>query len=483
MAGFGRSPFGRGPFGRSDVGRDLIIESFPVEYFDDSIELSGGETPKDNNKDPLLKLLKTYGFQVSNRRIEIDGMHSLLDPEEMPLEIVRLWGEMLGLGIDKNDPEFLQRSLLANASQWLQIKASIPGYEVRGLASGFTVTIENYWRIDPVYAAVIPARFLVYLRPKLADAGAVPILHASVPPGTYAGTPSVEDSTYAKSSYLRCIFEVAEPRRLGVDYNSLVDLVIYKIFDVVGIHHELLPSVFQIRLNVAAEPTTTWEIHESAIINASENYVYDITPADDIPTDHVMSVTMVVGDGIYMNADSAITVTLENDEQEADAVLPIPVGVNVGVNSIAEVTGINTPVSSSVNLVLATVMSIYVSPTVSFVIGITEKSTTYVIEASLSASMIIQETAKPAITETLNTSFSIDWLTKIGINVGESVSIFRDQEETKYWQINESVNTVFNLSESPRLAVDALTHFDAVPADVVGLDSSGYVTISITVGP
>jgi len=324
MAGFGRSPFGRGPFGRSDTGHDLVVRSFPVEYFDDSIVLDIGETPANNDKDPLLKLIKTYAHQVFKRRLDIDRIPNLLDFETMPLEIVRLWGDMLGLGIDKNDPEFLQRSFLGNASQWLQIKASTRGYEVRGLASGFDVSVENFWRIDEIYAPLIPARFKYLLKPRDADESALKKLHTDSPPGTHPGTPTSEDSTYAKSSYVRIVFSVHEPRNNSVNYNTLLDLVIDKIRDVVGIHHEMQAPQFLVKIPVDETTiTVTMLIEEFGVFNGSETYIYDITPADEIPTDTGIYLTMTTGDGNVLTIDTDIGVTGEITEFEYDLILNV----------------------------------------------------------------------------------------------------------------------------------------------------------------
>ena len=295
MAGFGRSPFGKGPFGRSDTGRDLVVELFPDEYFDDSIVLDAGEAIKDNNKDPLLHILKTYANSVNKRRGEIDHLTDLLDPELAPLEIVRQFGETLGLGIDKNDPEFIQRSFLKTASQWLQIKASTRGYEVRGLASGFNVIVDNFWRIDPIYSALIPLRFQYFIRPKDADFDAPPLLHTDKPPGTYAGTPTTEDATYAKSAYVRVVFSVSKYKD-GVDYNKLLDLVILKIQDVVGIHHELTAPQFLVDQQVDANPLpNTGLINENVLINVvNEGYYFDVIPADEQVVDKGLRCSMTV---------------------------------------------------------------------------------------------------------------------------------------------------------------------------------------------
>lgn len=453
MAGFGRSPFGRGPFGRSNVGRDLIIQSFPVEYFDDSLSLPAGQTPQDNTVDPLLMVLKTYAHQISNRRIEVQGMLGLLDPETMPLSILGLWAEMLGLGIDKNDPEFLQRSLLANASQWLQIKASIPGYEVRGLASGFTVQIENYWRMDEVYAPLIPDRFKFYFKPKLADDSAVKMLHTSLPPGTYAGTPTVEDKSYAKSSYLRCIFEVAEPRRTNVDYNALLDLVIYKILDVVGLHHELLPSVFQIHLNVNARATSNFESNEFSTINANQNAMFDITPADLIPTDQVMSVTMTTGHGFEIDANSLITVDIETSENEVDLVLPVPVGATSNLIELDESLVLTAQGQANASVVIATVWGVEVSPSVSILMDDTEQSTSYVIETSVTPTLTqFDESGKLSVSESISISKTFTEASKMGATASIS-SLMKDAEKAIF-SISETVRPGFNqLSESGKLSV------------------------------
>lgn len=168
MAGFGRSKFGAGPFGRSDLGRDLILELFPETYFDDSIP--GAEKGRDNENDPLVQLLKAFSHSVNKRRLEIDKIPSLIDYDTAPVDLLRVLGSTLGLKIDKNDPEFIQRTFVSTASQWLQIKGSKRGYRYRGLASGFSVKIENFWRIHESLIDEIPPRYRYYFRPKNVDA-------------------------------------------------------------------------------------------------------------------------------------------------------------------------------------------------------------------------------------------------------------------------------------------------------------------------
>ncbi len=328
MAGFGRAPFGKGPFGRSDLGGDLLIELFPESYFDESLVLGPGESVRDNNKDPLLMLLQTYRESVNKRRLEIEALPNLLDYETAPLTIVQLWGEMLGLGIDKNDPEFLQRSFLGNASQWLQQKGSRRGYEIRGLASGFTVSVENFWRISSAYAEMIPERHKFNLRVSGADAGVSVKLHTDLPPGSYPGTPTSEEVGYSKSSFLRIVFEVAEPRQPNLNYNQLLDLVISKIKDVVAIHHELLPPVFQVRINANLSASSTVSpIHEVLRMNAMAQGVFDDEPADLWPVDgRVLQAEFAGAEvGLRSNLGVAATSTI------ARLSSAFPAGVNVRV--------------------------------------------------------------------------------------------------------------------------------------------------------
>lgn len=314
MAGFGRSPFGRGPFGKSDVGRFLIIDSFPVEYLEDSAP--EGTDPFNDKTNPLLQFLKTYANSVSKRRDDIDGMSSLIDYETASSEILILLGEMLGLNIDGNDPEFLKRSFIGNASQWLQIKSTKKGYQVRGLASGFVVTVENFWRIDESYIPLIPPRHLFWFIPVNADPGVPKILHTDAAPGVYVGTPTQEDETYAKSSYVKVIFEVKEPRIEGVNYNTLLDLVIDKINDVVGIHHEVTSPEFRIHLVIPENITTNWRIDEAILDYAFHQFQhYDLIPADIIPTDQM--IVEFIGPVAMMSAVNSLSSNMAVESSSA----------------------------------------------------------------------------------------------------------------------------------------------------------------------
>jgi len=261
VAGFGRSKFGKGPFGKSDVGGDLVVDLFPEKYVLDAAP--EGTDPNDDKTNPLLQVLKTYANAVSKRREDVDAMPTLIDYEKAPDAILLLLGDMLGLGIDKNDPEFLKRSFVGNASQWLQIKGTQKGYEVRGLASGFAVEVDRFWRIDAQYEPLIPLFHQFPLRSVNADPGVPKILHVDVPPGTFPGTPLVEDETYAKSSFIRLVFTIPPNSPLigaitgtgpvdqgCVDFNIFLDLVIDKIKDVTAINHEVIAPEFLTIFNI-----------------------------------------------------------------------------------------------------------------------------------------------------------------------------------------------------------------------------------------
>jgi len=298
LAGFGRSTFGKGPFGKSDVGRDLLIELFPEEYFDESLSLDPGETTKDNDKDPLLKVLKTYSHLINNRRVEIDDMETIIDSDRARQDLLILLGRTFGLNVDKNEPESLQRLLVGNASQWLQIKSTVKGYSVRGLASGFNVFVTNFWRADLQFRPFIPFRNHFYLKPKRADTRAVPIFHVDVPPGSFPGLPLSETNEFAKSSYIRVQFQVIEPRESGIDFNVLFDLIVDKIFDVVGIHHELRPPQLLVEIPVDVGENVTIIINEEIEeYNFNEFNRFDIVEADVTPLDEKDGIVVFSGFG------------------------------------------------------------------------------------------------------------------------------------------------------------------------------------------
>lgn len=291
MAGFGHSKFGTGPFGISDVGTDTVINTFPVEYLEDAV--SPGQDPMDDSVNLLLQMLKTYSRMVNTGRSFVDNMTQLVDYETAPDNILLLLGQNFGLDIDSNDPEFLKRSFVANASQWLQIKSTDEGYSVRGLASGFIVIVQNFWRIDTSYIPYIPPRNLFYFTPAEADPGVQPILHTDAPPGTFAGTPAVEDETYAKSSYVQIVFEVKDYSLFPTDFNTLLDLIIDKITDVQGIHHELNIPEFRVTLDLDLDLSIDMEIEEKIVDYAFNEFNhYDIIPADLVTCDSTMEINL-----------------------------------------------------------------------------------------------------------------------------------------------------------------------------------------------
>lgn len=293
MAGFGHSKFGSGPFGISDAGSDLIIDTFPVEYLEDAVPQ--GVDPMDDSQNLLLQMLKTYARAMQEMRLNVDNMQQLVDYSTAPSDILLLLGSNFGLSLDDNDPDFLKRSFVANASQWLQIKSTVEGYSVRGLASGFLVSVKNFWRIDPSYAPLIPLRNLFYLKPAGADAGAVPLLHTDAPPGQYPATPTTEDPTYAKSAWLQVIFEIKDYALLPNNFNTLLDLAIDKISDVQGIHHELTTPEFRIKLHADLNITADMTIEEQIVdYRFNEFNHFDLIPADVQPCDATSEVEIII---------------------------------------------------------------------------------------------------------------------------------------------------------------------------------------------
>jgi hypothetical protein len=425
VAGFGRSPFGVGPFGRSDTGGDLVVRRFPESYFDDTLTYPAGQTITDNTVDPLLFLLKTYANSVFLRRLDIDSMLDIIDPDLAPLYIVQLTGDMIGVSIDKNDPDFLQRSLLKSASQWLQIKSSTEGYSVRGLASGFSVEVGNYWRIDPIYDPLIPARFKYMLKPEEADDRAVAILHTDKPPGTFPGTPTQEDTTYAKSAYVKLIFQIVEPRIPLIDYNTLLDLVISKIRDVAGIHHELQAPELLTPIYITETVTANFVFEqEFGIFQASECYYFDITPADAIETDVCYpTVSIAPGDQIVLQVSSNLSVVLKPEETDSEIEIDAEVGpITVNIQNIYEQTVIG---------------EIEVKILVEF----------------------IQEAMSFDITEVVTPVFKL--------------------EEQVFHSLDELVSIDLSLGESGLFQGEEFYHFDITPADVVTCDAVGNVLIVI----
>ena len=291
MAGFGHSKFGNSLFGKSDIGTDLIVNSFPTEALEDATPQ--GADPMDDSQNLLLQMLKTYARMVNVARDNVDSMVELVDYETAPANILIKLGETFGLDIDQNDPDFLKRSFVAHASQWLQIKSSVEGYSVRGLASGFLVTVNNFWRVDPAYTHYFPLRHRYYLTPAEADPGVQPYFHVDVPPGTYMGPPSEEGPDYAKSAWLHIVFEVKDYALLPNNFNALLDLAIDKISDVQAIQHELTPPEFRVTLNANETITPSIMIIEQIVDYPMNEFDhYDIIPADIVMADNTSEISV-----------------------------------------------------------------------------------------------------------------------------------------------------------------------------------------------
>lgn len=64
---------------------------------------------------------------------------------EMPL--IDYLAKDYGIENDRNDPEFAQRSAIANITQYLKLKSNQDAYRIRGEISLFNVYIRSFWRV------------------------------------------------------------------------------------------------------------------------------------------------------------------------------------------------------------------------------------------------------------------------------------------------------------------------------------------------
>lgn len=63
-----------------------------------------------------------------------------------------------GITLDENEPDFLQRSSVANVTKWWALKSTERSYEIRGEIAGFTVEVKGLYLIqDTALLSVLPA--------------------------------------------------------------------------------------------------------------------------------------------------------------------------------------------------------------------------------------------------------------------------------------------------------------------------------------
>lgn len=94
--------------------------------------------------------------------IDIDGLvpptYTVMTGEQTirPQSLIDYLAADYGLDVDKNEPEGFQRSAIHNALQYLDLKGSVAAYVVRGLISGFDVSVIGLWYVTDGMVGDLP---------------------------------------------------------------------------------------------------------------------------------------------------------------------------------------------------------------------------------------------------------------------------------------------------------------------------------------
>ena len=139
VTGFGFGPFGQHPFGASDWAEQALWHSIPQFYRDDDAIKKGLVA------NPLRGWIDSIKPSFSALRFKWEDFTDLWDPDEAPLDQLRLLGYTLGLEVLSTQPEKLQRSSVLNAVQLYLHKGTDKGYRTVAAFEGLTVTITPLW--------------------------------------------------------------------------------------------------------------------------------------------------------------------------------------------------------------------------------------------------------------------------------------------------------------------------------------------------
>jgi len=129
-----------------------------------------------------------------------------------------------GIKLDRNDPEFLQRSYVNNAFKIWDIKGTAPGYSVLGQYAGYFVNAKPLYSINSSVAAGLPSAFVFELpegNPAVGSIQAVPFIDI-----VDGETFTLDDGINAPVAFeFDTLFNGVTPGRLAVDISSAISSI------------------------------------------------------------------------------------------------------------------------------------------------------------------------------------------------------------------------------------------------------------------
>ncbi len=272
--GFGHFKFGNFPFGSSNYGEDVITRSFPDSYLEDD---------NGNPNELLVHYLLTIEDSVNRVKQQIDEVPDQVDFDRIRSDLLSFLGSTIDVTIDSSEPEEFQRSLVGNAIQFYEIKGTLNSYKIRGKISGFDVTIDNLYKINPD------------LVPFFADDDIFNVPADSenfftvLPPGSVSGDSRLSGAScdYCLTAAIKLNFEIVRelPAAIAGEGNFF-DRLATKLQDIIPIHVRDL--LFEIRAVICVsgnDQIVNISGQEQGHFPASQFFHFDMTPADVVPTD------------------------------------------------------------------------------------------------------------------------------------------------------------------------------------------------------
>ena len=143
--GFGRFSFGDAPFGMVDWAQEHF-ELIPEVIKEEDAELADGN---------LRKFTDSIGPSFNYLLDKIDKFPQLADPDNVPIEWLPFLAENYSIELEQILSDVAQRGFVRNAYQWMALKGTERGYQIRANTSGFGVEVVPLYRVSVGIEALI----------------------------------------------------------------------------------------------------------------------------------------------------------------------------------------------------------------------------------------------------------------------------------------------------------------------------------------
>jgi len=205
-----------------DLKSDVIDPAFPKELKKED-NAHGGITDK---------FLDIVAHKFELVKASSESLENLLDPDKVRVDFLDKLGRSFSVLIDETESEAFQRTLIKRATGLFAIKGSRLSYQVRGRASGFDVSVFNYYQVDHQYLQFLEDDEIQEIPPGSFQQGKY---FTTVEPGSRPGIPETDQCGYCFTSFIKLKFVLLRlpPEDTVGDF---LDKVILKIKEVVAAH-------------------------------------------------------------------------------------------------------------------------------------------------------------------------------------------------------------------------------------------------------